>query len=330
MKSQEASFQVGTGEYAYDVIGGFGHEFIEADVAGVAVDSQDRVYVLNRSDKQPILVFEPDGTLITSWGAGLFRRAHALLRGPDDSLYCIDDQGHSLRKFRTDGELVLEIETSDSPADTGYAGTPPSVVRSGPPFNTPTGVALSPDGDIIVSDGYGNARIHRFTAAGEFVSSFGEPGSGPGEFLTPHGVAVDQDGKIYVADRENSRVQVFTSDGAFIAEWRSPRASCMWIDDDAGTVTVTEMGEVMQGKPGEKKLVLENAPPGITVRNKDDGEILAHLPPRDPKGDGLYFSPHSIARDSMGNFYVSEVSTSYSGGLAPDDRPRVSKYLRRR
>ena len=316
---------IGSGDHVYEIVEGFGAEWITADAAGVAIDSEDRVYVLNRSEDKPILVFNASGELLETWGAGLFRRAHAIFRGPDDSMYCVDDQGHAMRKFTTDGKLLFEIDTSGSPADTGYVpGKLDSVARSGPPFNTPTGVALSPEGDIVVCDGYGNARIHRFTAEGKLISSFGEPGHDDGQFFLPHGVAIDSEGLIYVADRENSRVQVFSPDGSHLSTWRSPRASCLWIEGDI--LFVTEMGEVMQGGPGNKKLVLENARPCVTVRNRD-GSILSELPALDPEGAGLFFSPHSIARDSSGNLYVSEVSDSYSGGLAPRDRSRVNKYV---
>ncbi len=328
MPSFRSSLHVGSGKFVYEVRESFGpSSCIATDCAGVAVDSKDRVYVLNRSREHAVIVLTPEGTLIDAWGAGFFKRAHAIFAGPDDSIYCVDDQGHAVRKFTPEGRLVLEISTAENPADTGYVpGDIGSVVRAGPPFNTPTGVALAPEGDVIVSDGYGNARIHRFTARGEFVSSFGEPGHGPGQFFLPHGVAVDKAGRIFVADRENSRVQVFTPEGTFVSEWRSPRASCLFIDS-ANNLFLTEMGEVMQGSPGKKRLVLENARPRVTVMNTS-GEVLAELPPSDPDGAGLFFAPHSIAMDSSGNLYVTEVSDSYSGGLAPRDRPRVHKYVR--
>jgi DNA-binding beta-propeller fold protein YncE len=187
-------------------------------------------------------------------------------------------------------------------------------------------VALSPEGHIIVSDGYGNSRIHCFTAEGKFIRSFGEPGNGPGQFCLPHGVAVDCNGIIYVADRENSRIQVFKPDGSFLAEWKAPRASSLFIDAQRN-VFVTEMGEVIQGSLGNKYLVIKNARPQVTVRNTN-GEIMAKFLPRDPEGDGLFFSPHSITADSVGNLYVSEVSDSFTGGLAPKNRPKLHKYVR--
>jgi DNA-binding beta-propeller fold protein YncE len=317
----------GSGDFQYDHIEVWGRAWASEDTAGVGVDSQNQVYILVRSEEHPVVVLNPEGEFIRSWGRGIFKRAHALFVGPDDSIYCVDDRGHSVRKFTPDGRLLLEICTADRPAETGYVpGVLGSVVRPGPPFNAPTGVGVSPEGDLIVSDGYGNARIHRFAPNGKLTSSFGEPGHCPGQFLLPHGVAADRDGRIWVADRENSRIQVFTSDGAFIAEHKAPRASSLFIDRQQN-VFVTEMGEVIQGPPCKKHLVRENAHARITVRNIL-GDILAELLPRDPEGDGLFFAPHSIVEDSAGNLYVSEVSSSFSGGLAPKNHPRLHKFVR--
>ena len=119
-----------------------------------------------------------------------------------------------------EGRLLLTLGVSGRPSDTG-ATSPDyrTVQRGGPPFNYPTNVALSPEGDIYVSDGYGNARIHRFSPDGRLLHSWGQPGAGPGQFNVPHGIAIDRQGIVLVADRENSRIQRFTPDGEFIDEW---------------------------------------------------------------------------------------------------------------
>src|SRR5262249_26447339 len=147
------------------------------EVAGVATDSQDRVYVFNRGD-HPLMVFNRDGTFVKSWGEGLFKRPHGIIIGPDDSVYCTDDFDHTVRKFTPDGRLLMTLGTSGQPSDTGATSVDfRTILRAGPPFHYPANVALSPEGNIFVSDGYGNARIHKFSSDGRLLSSWGEPGT---------------------------------------------------------------------------------------------------------------------------------------------------------
>src|SRR5262249_5479221 len=150
----------------------------------------------------------------------IFKRAHGIFIGPDDAVYCIDDFDHTFRKFTTDGKLLMTLGTSGKPSDTGATSIDFRTIRhSGPPFHYPTDLALAPDGSLYVSDGYGNARIHKFSPDGRLLFSWGEPGDGPGQFRVPHGIAVDRQGFVYVADRENSRVQIFAPDGKYLSEW---------------------------------------------------------------------------------------------------------------
>ena len=192
----------GSGDYMYEGLVDWaklpeGWTFNE--VADVVVDSQDRVYVFNRSE-HPMMVFERDGSFITSWGEDLFTRAHGLTLGPDEALYCVDDGNHSIRKCTTDGELSMTI---------GIPGQP-ATLHSGQPFNRPTKVAFEPKtGDLYISDGYGNARVHKFSADGEHLFSWGEYGTDPGQFNLVHSVCTDSEGKVYIADRENHCVQIF-------------------------------------------------------------------------------------------------------------------------
>src|SRR6266404_4609388 len=212
------------------------------EVAGVRVDSHDRVYVFSRGD-HPMMVFDRNGVFLNSWGERLFKRAHGLCIGPDDSVYCTDDLDHTVRKFTPDGRLLLTLGTSGKPSDTGATGMDfRTIVRAAPPFHYPTNLALSPEGDLYVTDGYGNARVHKFSADGRLLFSWGEPGSGPGQFRIPHGIAVDRRGTVYVADRENSRIQLFTPDGRFQAEWTDVARPCQVFIDAAGDVYVAELG----------------------------------------------------------------------------------------
>lgn len=318
--------RVGSGRFVYEEVrhwGEFPDGWTAEDAAAVAVDSQDRVYVLTRH-KDGLLVFDRDGHFLTSWAEGIFERPHGIHIGPDDAVYLVDDRGNTVYKFTTDGELLMTIETRDHPADTGYDGTLGSVVRSGPPFNNPTGVALSPDGDLYVSDGYGNARVHKFAPNGRLLFSWGDPGDDPGQFLTVHGIWVDKQGLVYVSDRMNARVQIFSPRGEFITMWDDVRYPCNMCMDAGGNVYVAEVGcvflygtEPILGKP----------PARITVRDSD-GKVLSEWSEEDPCGTGLYFALHGIAVDSRGDLYVSEVTTSYNFGKAPADWGVLRKYVR--
>jgi DNA-binding beta-propeller fold protein YncE len=185
------------------------------DVAAVAVDSQDRVYVFNRGE-HPMIVFDRDGNLLNSWGENLFHRAHGLHVGPDQTLYCTDDGDHTVRKCTLGGKVLLEI---------GIPGRP-SAFMSGEPFNRCTHTALSPDLDIYVSDGYANARVHKFAPNGKLLFSWGECGADPGQFNIPHNIVADPDGWVYVADRENHRVQIFDGNGRFETQWNNLHRPC--------------------------------------------------------------------------------------------------------
>src|SRR2546426_9132373 len=157
------------------------------------------------------MVYEPGGRFIGSWGEGLFSmRTHGITIGPDDSVYCVDDAGHSVRKFTHDGKLLMALGGNDGqPSNSGYDGANlTTVARGAPPFNRPTNLAVAPNGDLYVSDGYGNARVHRFSVTGKLVASRGEPGTGPGEFMVPPGVRVDQSGDGFGCDRGRRRVPV--------------------------------------------------------------------------------------------------------------------------
>ena len=199
------SVVLGSGEHRYRVVENWaklpqGWSF--KDVAAVGVDSKDQVYVFNRGE-HPMMVFDREGNFLRSWGEGVFRRAHGLDIDANDTLYCTDDGDHTVRKCTTAGRIELTIGIPGKPAP----------FMSGEPFHRCTHTALSPKGDIYVSDGYGNARVHKFSPAGKLLTSWGESGTEPGQFNIAHNIATDADGWVYVADRENHRVQVFDGDG---------------------------------------------------------------------------------------------------------------------
>ena len=177
------------------------------DCVGAGVDAKDRVYLITRSDSR-VIVYEQDGTFVTAWGEGVFTpRTHCIRFGPDGAVYTVDDGNHTVRKFTPEGKQLMMLGTPGVFSNTGYnkeKGTG-SITHGGPPFNRPTGVALAPNGDLYVADGYGNARVHRFSADGKLIQSWGEPGTGPGQFNLPHDIWVTPDERVFVADREDDR-----------------------------------------------------------------------------------------------------------------------------
>jgi DNA-binding beta-propeller fold protein YncE len=296
----------------------------------VATDSRDRVFVFSRGP-HPVLVFDPDGTFVGSWGEGLFRRPHGISIGPDDAVYCTDDTDHTVRKFTPGGTLLLTLGTSGRPADTGATSMDYRTIRrAGPPFHYPTNLALSPAGDMYVTDGYGNARVHHFSPEGRLLHSWGEPGSGPGQFHLPHGIAVDRHGVVYVADRENSRVQLFTPAGAFLAEWTDVARPCQVFIDARGDVWVAELGFRAGMWPGTVAPG-PDAPGGRVSVFSPHGELRARWGGgRNPTAAGDFFAPHGLCVDSRGDVYVAEVVMSGGGdrGLVPPDCHALQKFVR--
>jgi DNA-binding beta-propeller fold protein YncE len=290
------------------------------EVSAVATDSQDRVFVFNRSTVHPVLVFDRDGRYLTSWGEGLFARPHGIHIDAEDFVYCTDDLDHTVRKFTAGGKLLLTLGTSGCPSDTGATSVDyREIRRAAGPFNFPTNVAIGARGDIYVADGYGNARIHKFSAAGELLLSWGAPGDGPGEFHVPHGIAVDRRGDVFVADRENSRIQKFDADGRFLGDWpdiarHDIARPCQIFIDEADRVYVAELGYRAGMFPGNLA-PHANATGGRVSIFSIDGELLARWGGGDsPCAPGDFFAPHDIWVDSQGDIYVSEVT--YTAGIA--------------
>ena len=195
-------------------------------ISQLAVDRHGRVYVNKRSEP-PILVFEPSGRFRAAWGAGRITDAHGILVTADDRVFVVDRDRHQVLIFTVDGELSGTLGERDHP-------------RFQAPFNHPTSVAVAPDGEIYVSDGYGNSAVHRFSADHRLIRTWGSPGQGPGEFSTPHAVWIDRSNRVLVADRENNRVQLFDRDGEYLGEWGDFYHPMGLYEDARGMVYVTD------------------------------------------------------------------------------------------
>jgi len=307
----------GSGKYTYELVEGWAKypaDWSILDVGGIAIDKQDRVYVFNRGD-HPLMVFNRDGKLQSTWGEGLFKRAHGSCIDPEGNIYCTDDLNHTVRKFTPDGKLLMTLGTEDKPSDTGYIKkfdffcSLATITRGGGPFNRPTGVAIGPSGNIYIADGYGNAQVHKFSSDGKYLSSWGGPGTGPSQFRLPHNIWVDRQERVWIPDRENSRIQIFDSEGKLLDVWTDQiRPTDLFIDDE-DTVYICDLADRVRVYTIDGKLLSEWAAEG-TEREK-----------------ALFLAPHAIAVDSQGSIYVGEVAYT---GFSIDRGPRaIQKFARK-
>ena len=303
--------------------------FHHADVAGVAVDSSDRVYLFTRGESR-VLVYERDGTFVRSWGEDRFSaRPHGLTVGPDDTVYCVDEGHQVVWHFTTEGELLDVLGTPDQASDTGYEGTLESIRRGGPPFNRPTNLAVAPDGEIYASDGYGNARVHRFAATGELLQSWGEPGRADGEFNLPHGILVLADGRVLVADRENDRIQVFTRDGRHLEAWTDVQRPTNLAVDRQGRIYVAELWRPKGDRSLRLGAITEDRPGRVSVLDPA-GRLVHRWGGADRVAPGNFVAPHDVCVDSHGDVYVGEVTGTFgvSRGQVPEGTHTLQKFVR--
>lgn len=301
----------GEGKYTYELANWqakYPGGWQPVEVNGLCIDSRDRLYAFNTGE-YPVTVFDRDGNLLSTWDKKDFEHTHGCMVGPDDSVYYADDGNHTVSKFTPEGKVLLMLGKKGQPSDTGYTTTDTdgkklnimeaiaTTKRGGPPFNAPTDVALSATGEIYVSDGYGNARIHKYSPDGKLLYSWGEPGKGPGQFVVPHAVAVDKQGRVLVADRHNNRVQIFDENGKYLTEWTAGLMfpTDIFIDEDQ-TVYVSELMR-----------------PGVSIFSID-GKLLARWGNEGTtREDPLFVTLHAIAVNSIGDIYVSEVMGMQQG-----------------
>jgi len=200
-------------------------------LSDVACNPEGNVLALLRRDPSTdpdgpaVVVLAPDGRRLAAWGGDEIADGHMLSVHPDGRVFVVDRDMHEIVVFSPAGKRIGGI------GQRGHAGVP---------FNAPCDVAFAPDGTIYVADGYGASRVHRFAASGDPMGGWGEPGEGPGQFSTPHGIWVLPDGRVAVADRENHRVQVFTPDGHWLADWRDHHKPMSVHGDGTGGLYVTD------------------------------------------------------------------------------------------
>jgi len=251
----------------YEVHRHWSHAAVEGvRVSQVAVDKAARLHVLRRAEPA-VVVLAPDGQFLFGYGEGRIFDPHGITIDHLDRVWIADRDAHQVLCFSSDGALLSSLGERHAP-------------RWHAPFNHPTKVAVSADGEIYVADGYGNGQIHRFDAEGGYLASFGEIGHRHGAFMTPHSLLVDRNDRVLVCDRENDRVQIFGRDGQWLASWDGLSRPMDIFEQAGGTFLVTDRV------------------PSITSFAAN-GDRLGRCR---PSLDGA----HGIAGDCSGNLYLAE------------------------
>ena len=260
----------------------------------------------DRPEVDTVVLFSPEGEALKSFGAGLIAWPHGMFVDHDGNVWVTDAKGfvpdemvpeglgHFVIKFSPEGEVLMRL------GEPGVAGTGDGQ------FNMPSDVLVAPDGTIYVADGHnagGNNRIVMFSAEGEFLGSFGETGTGPGEFRDPHALAMDSAGRLFVGDRANNRIQLFDREGNFIEEWlQFGRPSGIFISAD-DTIYVADSESTSEANPGFGR--------GIRIGSAVDGAVHYYLPDDvsdlEPGAEPVTSGPEGIAVDGEGNVYGGEV-----------------------
>ena len=300
------------------------------DVVAVHFTTNNNVYVFNRGDRE-LIFFDSDGNYVGDWGETDFVRPHGITISADDELFLTDDFGHTVTKYDLQGNVSMTLGKRGQQSDTGTTNVDYRNIKySAGPFNFPTNLAIAEDKSLYISDGYGNARIHHFTPTGEHIRSWGDPGNRPGQFGVPHDLRIASTGEIWVADRENDRLQIFSPDGEFIRliDGLARPASLDFGPD--GEVYVFELGYRAGMFPGAEPPFV-GAPGGrLSVLNQD-GNVICQIGGEDAtSGPGDFYAPHNIRVDFAGNLYLTEVVWAAGGckGLAPEGSPALQKLTR--
>lgn len=272
----------GSGKYRYEVEPGWGKlpsGWEWGWIPAVACDSKDNVYVYSRSE-HPLVIFDREGNFLDSWGENVLEDAHGIFIDGQDNVWCVEWATHCIHKFNKDGELVMTIGT---PGERGE--------MDGDPFRKPTDLAVASTGELFISDGYENARVHKYSARGQHLLSWGEWGSGPGQFELSHCVRIDRDDRVWVCDRTNNRIQIFDTEGIFLEERTGLyHPDTIHFDPDDNVVYVAELDQQVS------IFTLE-------------GELLSQWGGRTPSDKPGEFQacPHGIWADSRGDLYVGQV-----------------------
>lgn len=277
-----------------------------AAVPGVAIDAQDNVYVFVRA-QPPVRMYDRQGKLLRTWGDKFLHTAHHLKIDAHGHIWAADIGLHVVRKFTPSGELLQTLGTPGVPGDDETH------------LDQPTDMAIARDGQVFVADGYGNNRVVHFDAQGKFVKSWGDLGTGPTQFSLPHAVVLDSHDRLYVADRNNVRVQVFDLGGKLLESWQNTIVPWGFCRTGGGAIPSPR-------EPQELIWICGSSPLGWRETDEvlgcppNDQVFMAFTPQRQlvaqwrvPTGNKTQSRPgeldwvHCLAIDSHGDLYAGDV-----------------------
>jgi hypothetical protein len=206
-------------------------------VSWVATDRNGMVYLLQRGDKaDPVIVLDRTGKIVRSWGRGMYTTPHAIRIDPQGNVWTTDAASSMVYKFSPEGKTLLKIEVGGQPSPCGS-------------FCSTTDIAFDSNGHLWIADGYRNARILEYSADGKKLREWGSAGTGPGQFRLPHSIQIDRQGIIYVADRENGRIQRFDREGKYLGEW-SKYGKTFGLTLDGDAIWLSSIPRGPNGAPG--------------------------------------------------------------------------------
>ena len=276
--------------------------YILGNPTAIAIDKHNHLFIFHRGqrtwpwigslakDKIPaptVLVLDRlSGKIIDQWGDHLFSMPHGLTIDEQGNIWVTDVALHQVFKFSPDGKRLLTL------GEEGVEGNDKTH------FNKPTGIAVAKDGSFYVSDGYGNARVVKFSATGQYLFEWGTKGRGAGQFRTPHGIDLDSLGNVYVADRDNSRIQVFDSAGIFISSIPGNMGNICAVHIDKLSAKMIAVDDVSFFKiihRGSDIMIWDNAGKTFNRFGRSTGDA----------GQSSWY--HDVAIDADGNIYACDI-----------------------
>ena len=291
---------------SYELVNGWpdvSRSYTLSQPTGIGIDSHDHIFVFNRTGRKWTTPF-PDslisqntvleldsesGKLINSWGANYFIMPHGLTVDRENNVWLTDVALHQIFKFSHDGNLLLKLGVAKVPGNDSLH------------FNLPTDIAIADDGSFYVSDGYGNSRVVKFCSTGKYIKAWGTYGSNPGQFIIPHAIAIDQSNTIYVADRQNNRVQLFDTSGGFLKELKND-------------VQVEQLPSIVIGKTNQLFAIdydptkkMDSTVKGSTIFEFDSSHHVKNHFGATGSADRTTSWFHDLGIDSKGNIYIGDI-----------------------